>query len=171
MKKLDKTWIKKFERGELREGAFERLKEEMPLYLFAWKNRLALKHEPETFVVEENPDMDRVSLEHKYAAKFLRGEIKEGKLFALLKSWPDPNLEVNVWNYQIRVIVRDEEGKPIQYECDSDIQARLDDLSYNSVQMGGGYINRSGIYPPNESLIRFFWSMVDKKKILLEKEV
>lgn len=157
-KRIDGELVRKLEKGELDERRAKMLleKERIGLGLFAWENRDFLAQDPRSFVIETAPDIDIKELERKYQAKFLRGEVRDGAMYCLMKEWGDINIEVNVWNCQAEVIFRNDDGNLIDFECNEEIKAKLDKLAYNSVYDAGGWINMSGIYPPNSELIEFF---------------
>jgi len=165
-KKIDGVWMRDLEKGELNEDAARMLLEKdwLGLGLFAWENRTALTHDPGLFVIEAAQDKDTTELEKEYQAKFISGEFKNGKFYALMKEWKDLNIEVNVWNCQAAVVYRDNDGKLIDFECSEDTQAKLDELAYKSVEDAGGWITMSGIYPPNKELIDFFRDSIELKK-------
>ena len=170
-KKITGAWMRDLEKGELNETAAMMLlqKEWMGLGLFAWENRTALTHDPGLFVIEAAQDKGTTELEKEYQAKFLTGEFKNGKFYALMKDWTDINIEVNVWNCQAAVIYRHNDGKLKDFECcDEDTQGTLDELAYQSVEDAGGWINMSGLYPPNRELIDFFRGSLSSGAIVMK---
>lgn len=169
-KKIEGTWIQDLEEGRWNEEAAKTLlkKEWMGLWSYAWKNRMALILDPGTFVTETSQDADTKDLERKYQAKFIGGEWKNGKFYALMKEWKDINIEVNVQDGQAKVMFRDDDGNWEDFECEKDTRTKLDELAYISVKEAGGWINLNGIYPPNQDLVDLFRNSIENGKITIK---
>jgi len=173
-KRIDGSWLRDLEQGELNEDAAKLLlhKEWMGLGLYAWKNRSALTHDPGLFVIEgEGQDINTFNIaavERRYQAKYISGEYRNGRMYAMMKEWHDISLEVSVWNMQARVIYRNDASEIEPYTCSEDVQSRLNDLGLRSVEDAGGAINMSGIYPPNNDMIKFFRDSIRRDVIRLE---
>ena len=132
---------------------------------FAWEQQDVLLHAPDLFVVEEDVSeyLERPeSIEAKHHAKILSGEIRGHKALLLMRTWPDTKIAVSVWNCEAEVIYFDK-GSATPLKGDTkEINQKLQELAERSVYDAGGSMTRSGIYPPNQDLIKYVKSLPPK---------